>query len=433
MNKYLLLITFVASLGGLLFGFDIAIISGAVPFIQRHFELNELQLGWGVSSLLFGCMVGSAAAGKMTDQYGRKKILIYVAVLFAVTSAMTALAPDFNFFIISRILGGIAVGAASFLSPLYISEIAPASRRGMLVSCYQLSIVVGIVLSYLINYLLHDIGNDNWRWMFATGILPSVLFFVLLFLVPETPRWLFQKNRKEEALLVLKDITGTDGISEFENLNTVKTSVNTPLFQGKNKKIMFTGMALAFFIQFSGINTIVDYAPIILKSAGWKIDAALFSTFIIGFINLIFTIISLFIIDKIGRKKLYLVGSLGMGCILAYFSISYMMGTFTGNIVLVLILAYIALFAVCVGTVFWTLLSEIFPSSIRGRAMSVATLTNWFANALIVFFFPYFIQKIGGAFTFGFLASMCFLMMIFTWFFIKETKGKSLEEIEIGH
>jgi MFS family permease len=208
--KYLILLTSVAALGGLLFGFDIAIITGAVPFIQEHFNLNEISLGWAVSSLLWGCIFGAAVAGRITDMYGRKKILLIVAVLFTVTTIGTGIAPDINIFVLARFLGGFAVGAASILSPMYISEIAPAKSRGRLVALYQLSIVLGILISYYINYLLHDIGDNNWRWMFLSGAIPSLLFFMLLFLVPETPRYLYKKGNKELSYKILEKINGKE-------------------------------------------------------------------------------------------------------------------------------------------------------------------------------------------------------------------------------
>lgn len=433
-TKYLILLTTVAALGGLLFGFDIAIITGAAPFIQEYFDLDEFTLGWAVSSLLWGCIFGAAVAGRITDMYGRKKILLLVAVLFTITSIGTGIAPDINIFVVARFLGGLAVGAASILSPMYISEIAPSSSRGRLVALYQLSIVLGILISYFINYLLHDIGDTNWRWMFLTGTIPSLFFFFLLFLVPETPRYLFKKGKKDESYKILEKINGTEEADKAivqieESLTETKVSFRQLLKPGY-RHMMWVGFGLAVLVQISGINTIIDYAPIILKTAGWKIDAALFSTFVIGFVNLIFTLVSIWAIDKYGRRPLYIIGSAGMALMLLGLTIANLIGRFEGPVVLIFILVFIAFFAACIGPVFWTLVAEIFPNKIRGTAMSVPVFTQWIFNALVVMFFPWMLVNAGGTITFGFLALMSLLMMLFTIFFIPETKGKSLEEIE---
>lgn len=432
--RYLLLITFVAALGGLLFGFDIAIITGAAPFIRDFFELTDLTLGASVSALLWGCIFGAAIAGRITDLYGRRKILILVALLFALTSFGTGIAPTIRFFMIARFMGGFAVGAASIISPMYISEIAPSNIRGRLVAVYQLSIVVGILISYFINYLLHDIGSDNWRWMFYSGVIPSLLFLILLFIVPDTPRYLILKNEKDLAFKVLKRINGKEKASVImkeiiESIDKRKVTFRE-LLQPGYKKMMFVGFWLAVFVQFSGINTIIDYAPIILESAGWKISAALFSTFIIGFVNLLFTLVSIWAIDRIGRRPLYIIGSAGMTLILSGLTLANWTGHFEGPLVLMLIILYIAFFAACIGPVFWTLVAEIFPNRIRGTAMSVPVFTQWIANAIVVMVFPWMLSQTGGTITFGILFFMALLMLLFTIKYVPETKGKTLEEIE---
>jgi SP family arabinose:H+ symporter-like MFS transporter len=433
-SRNLLLFTFVAALGGLLFGFDIAIITGAAPFIKEYFHLTELTFGWTVSALLWGCIIGAAIAGKLTDVYGRKRILLIVALLFTLTSIGCGLAQGIGFLIIARITGGIAVGAASVISPMYISEISPAGIRGRLVSMYQLSIVTGILISYFINYLLHNTGADNWRWMFLTGTLPSAMFFGLLFLVPETPRFLCKAGHEEEALLILTRIEGRETAAvELERIQETlkqKEAGFRELLKPAYRKMMWVGFGLALFVQVSGINTIIDYAPIILKTAGWKIDAALFSTFVIGSVNLIFTLVSIWAIEKLGRRLLYIIGSAGMTMILIIITVLNFTGHFTGQAVLILILFYIAFFAACIGPVFWTLVSEIFPNRLRGTAMSVPVFTQWAANAVVVLFFPWMLVNAGGGMTFGFLALMAFLMLIFTVRMVPETRGKTLEEIE---
>ena len=437
MNKnslYLYFICLTATIGGLMFGFDIAIISGAVPFIQPYFEWNELQLGWGVSSLLVGAIIGAFGSGVLTDKYGRKRILIIVALFFAASCVLTALAESSGIFISARLIGGLAVGAASVLSPMYVAEVSPPGIRGKLVAIYQLTIVVGILISYLINYWLHDL-EDNWRWMFATGVFPSVLFFVLLFYIPESPRWLYRAGRKKEALSVLTRIGGEllaeAEISEIaESIKGDSSSVSVgELFKPSYRKVMLAGFFLAILVQISGINTIIDYAPKILLAAGVEIKSALLQTSLVGLINFLFTFVAIVLIDKAGRRLLYLVGSMGMVVTLLLLAASFyleMNGIFT----LIFILMFIAFFASCIGPVFWTLVSEIFPNRIRGKAVAFASFTQWVFNFLVVLLFPHFLVSIGGAATFLFLALMSLLQWLLTYLYVPETKGKSLEEIE---
>jgi len=431
---YVVLICTVAALGGLMFGFDIAIITGANPFIENHFHLTKIQLGLGTSALLFGCIFGSFFAGRLTDVYGRKKILFIVAVIFSLTSLATALSPTFEFYSIARFLGGLAVGGASMVSPLYISEVSPSKMRGRLISFYQLSIVLGIVISYFVNYILKDIGEDNWRWMFATGVLPSVILFFMLFFVPETPRFLVKNNQAEKALEILKKINDDDvAIFEFKQIEESlkeKKGRTRDLLKPEYRLMMFVGIGLAMLIQISGINAVIDYSPFIFKSAGWKIDAALFATFGLGIVNVVFTFVSIYAIDKLGRKKLYLIGSAGMTVALFALSILSFAGQFQSNWVLAFCILYLMFFASCIGPVFWTIVSEIFPNRIRGIAMSVPVVTQWFFNGVVVLIFPYMLENIPSA-TFLIIGFMCLLQFIFTYKFVPETKGKTLEEIEI--
>jgi len=417
-----------------MFGFDIAIISGAVPFIQPYFGWNELQLGWGVSSLLVGAIVGAFGSGVLSDRYGRKNVLIVVALFFAVSCIFTALATSSVIFITARVFGGLAVGAASVLSPMYVAEVAPPKNRGMLVSIYQLAIVLGILCSYTINYGLHNIDN-NWRWMFATGIIPSVLFFAGLFFIPESPRWLYKAGRKEESLKVLTKIGG-ESLAKTEiqeisaSLERNVSSVSAgELFKPSVRKVMLVGFVLAVLVQISGINTIVDYAPKILLAAGVEINNALLQTSLVGFINFIFTFVAIFFIDKLGRRALYLIGSMGMVITLLMLAVSFYL-KLEGIFTLICILMFIAFFASCIGPVFWTLVSEIFPNRIRGKALAFASFTQWIFNFLVVLLFPHFLASIGGAKTFLFLALMSLLQWLFTYLYVPETKGKSLEEIE---
>ncbi len=432
--RYVIFLAAAAALGGLLFGFDIAIITGAGPFLEEHFRLTDLSLGLAFSSLLFGCVFGSALAGRVTDIYGRRRILLWAAVIFALTSIATGVAPSFTVFLISRFLGGVAVGGASILSPMYVAEVSPPSIRGRLGALYQLSIILGILMSYTINYLLRNIGQSNWRWMFITGAGPAVVFFLLLLRAPETPRYLAMAGKEPEAFRILEKIAGPQR-AEFE-LSEIRASLTRKQNRWRDlldidvRRAVIVGFFLAILIHVSGINTVIDYAPAIFRSAGWKIDAALFSTFIVGLTNFAFTLVSFAVIDRFGRKPLYIIGSLGMAAALTVLTVVSGLGLFHGWVVLLLILTYLAFFASCIGPVFWTLVPEIFPNHIRGTAMTVPVLTQWIANAVVVLLFPFAFNQAGISVTFGFLAIMCLIQALFAWRFLPETKNKPLEELE---
>jgi SP family arabinose:H+ symporter-like MFS transporter len=429
---YLYLLAGVAALGGFLFGFDIAIITGAMPFFEKHFSLTSLELGAVNSSLLFGCIVGSAVSGWVTDRYGRKKIMLLVSLLFAATSVACGLAPTALILAASRFVGGLAVGAISVLSPMYIAEIAPASVRGRFTSLYQLSITIGIVLSYFINYLLRDAAH-NWRWMFVTGVIPSLLFLALLFLVPETPRFLFKIGRENEAFQVLRKIGG-EKLARLE-MEEIRGSFAETL-QGWAelnrpgiRRALLTGFVLAVLVQVSGINAIIDYAPRILQTAGWEMDAALFSTFGLGIVNVLFTLVSVYTVDRSGRKPLYLIGSIGMTIALALLTGLSGANAFTGVFVLGLCIGFLMFFSSCIGPVFWTLMSELFPNRVRGLAMSIPVFTQWFFNAIVVLLFPWMFHN-APTLSWGLLTLMALAQVLFTWIYVPETKGKSLEQIE---
>jgi sugar porter (SP) family MFS transporter len=431
---YLIFLAATAALGGLLFGFDIAIITGAGPFLTSRFHLNDLSLGWAFSSLLFGCVIGATVAGRLTNRYGRRSILLWVAALFSVTSIATGLAPSFATFVLARFIGGLAVGGASILSPMYVAEVSPPSLRGRMGTLYQLSIVIGVLMSFSINYLLRNAGAANWRWMFLTGVVPSLIFFLLLLRAPETPRYLFLAGREREGLAILERIAGPASAQseavEIRASLAQKRNAWRDLWRPGIRRAVAVGFVLAILVHVSGVNTIIDYAPAILRSAGWKLDAALFSTFIVGVNNLVFTLVSFWMIDRYGRKPLYIVGSLGMAAALTLLAATVATGRFQGTVVLILILGYLAFFASCIGPVFWTLVSEIFPNNIRGTAMAVPVLTQWIANAVVVLFFPYAFNQIGKTVTFGFLAAMAIAQAVVAWRWVPETKNKTLEEIE---
>jgi sugar porter (SP) family MFS transporter len=423
-----------AALGGLLFGFDIAIITGAGPYLAKEFALDDLRLGLAFSSLLFGCALGCIVAGRLADRWGRKKLLLLIAFLFAGTSIATALSPNFTALVTARFLAGLAVGGVSLLSPMYVAEVSPPAMRGRLGTMYQASIIVGILISFGLNYLLRNMGESNWRWMFLTGVVPSAVFFLFVANAPETPRFLAMKGREHDAFAVLERIGGNT--NAHVQLAEIRTSLRGEarswrgLLRPGVSRALVVSLVLAILIHVSGINTIIDYAPAIFQSAGWKMDSALASTFIVGVTEFLFTLVSLWIIDRYGRKPLYIVGSFGMTVSLVLLVVAVLAGRFHGAVVMALILTYIAFFASCIGPVFWTLLPEIFPNDMRGLAMTFPVLTQWIANALVVLFFPLAFHVIGKAGTFGFLALMALGQGIFTWLCVPETKNKSLEEME---
>ena len=417
-SLYLYFICMIATMGGLMFGFDVAIISGAVPFIQPYFGWNELQLGWGVSSLLVGAIVGAFGSGVLSDMYGRKSVLIIVALFFAVSCAFTALATSSVIFVTARVFGGLAVGAASVLSPMYVAEVAPPKNRGMLVAIYQLAIVLGILCSFTINYGLHSIDN-NWRWMFATGIIPSVLFFVGLFFIPESPRWLYKAGRESESLKVLTRIGGeslakTEIAEISDSLKGDMTSVSLgELFKPSARKVMLIGFILAVFVQISGINTIVDYAPKILLAAGVEINNALLQTSLVGLINFIFTFVAILFIDKIGRQNSLSYrfnGNGGNTCNAGNFILSQNGRYFYTGLHPDVYCIFCFLYRTC----FLDPGFGNFPNRIRGKALAFASFTQWIFNFLVVLLFPHFLASFGGAKTFLFLALMSLLQWLFT-------------------
>lgn len=330
---YLLFLVCTAALGGLLFGFDIAIITGAGPYIREHFRLDELSLGWAFSSLLFGCILGSQAAGRLTDRFGRTRILLWVAALFAVTSVLTGAASSFFAFIVARCLGGLAVGGVSVVSPIYIAEVSPPERRGRFGALYQMSVVTGILLSYLTNYWLRNSGPENWRWMFVTGAVPAVFLAVLLLRAPETPRYLLKMGKSVDARNILAQIFSPERAER--EWSSMRANVEKDrggwksLLRPGMRRVLLLSICLAILIHVSGVNTVIDYAPLIFQSAGWKIDAALLATFVVGIINFVFTMAS-WMIDRWGRKPLYIAGFCAMGIILASLSLLAFKGGFSG-------------------------------------------------------------------------------------------------------
>lgn len=435
MKGYVILISVVAALGGLLFGFDTAVISGTINFIQPYFGLSEAGLGWTVSSLLFGCIAGVFLAGKAGDHYGRKKVLMVAALLFFISAVGSASAHSLVFFLVARILGGLAVGVASILSPMYIAELAPAKYRGTLVSLNQLAIVIGILVAFFSNYLLVDTGENNWRWMLLVMAAPAVLLFFSLFLVPESPRWLVARGRNNDALQVLvktsgKEFAATELKEIEETLKNQEESTFSDLLAPKIKSLLFIGIILAVFQQITGINTIMYYAPKIFANVGQSNDSALFQTILIGGTNLLFTLVAMVLIDRLGRKLLIIIGSTGMMLMLAGLSALYFTNQTSGVLVLVFILGYIAFFAASLGPALWVVAAELFPNRLRSKGMSIAIVSLWMACTVVTIVFPIMLEKLSGGITFLIFALICLANLLYVLKYVPETKGKTLEELE---
>jgi SP family sugar porter-like MFS transporter len=434
--RYLLTISLVTALGGLLFGFDISVISGTIPFIQEVFELSESMKGWVVSSALIGCMFGAGYGGRFGDRYGRKKVLMVIAIIFGISAIGSGLSNSIPTFVAYRILGGLAVGGASVLAPMYIAEISPAHLRGRMVSINQLTIVVGISMAYYSNYFLLAVGENAWRWMFAAEAIPSVLFFVALFIVPESPRWLVAKNDENKAKEVLQKVAGNEfarfELSEIKAslAGTVKRGTLKDVFKKKYRLILFFGVFLAVFQQWSGINVIFFYGPDIFAKANLGVDTALYYTTMVGAMNIVFTILSMWVIDKIGRKKLLLLGSLGMMVCYALIGLLFYLNRADDWMLLSLIIITPAFFAFGLGTTVWVVLSEIFPNKIRGAAMSVATFALWVGCYTLTLSFPMLVETLNAAITFWIYALVCFAGLIVIYKTLPETKGVSLEKLE---
>jgi MFS transporter, SP family, arabinose:H+ symporter len=435
MKGYVILISIVAAFGGLLFGFDTAVISGTINFIQPYFGLSEVGLGWTVSSLLFGCIIGVSIAGKAGDHYGRKKVLMLAAALFFISALGSALSHHLFYFVCYRIIGGIGVGVASILSPMYIAEISPAKYRGRLVSLNQLAVVLGILVAFFSNYLLVDSGENNWRWMLVVMAAPALLLFFSLLFVPESPRWLVGRKQSDSALKVLIKTTGKElAVSELkeieETLKIKEEAGYSDLLVHKMKPILMLGIMLAIFQQITGINTIMYYAPKIFAQVGQSNSNALLQTIAIGGTNLLFTIVAMLFIDRFGRKFILLMGSLGMTIMLAGLSLLYFIHQTSGILVLVFILGYIAFFAVSLGPAVWVVISEIFPNRLRSKGMSVAVVILWISCTIVTIIFPVMLEQLNGGTTFLIFAVICLASLVYIWRFVPETKGKSLEELE---
>lgn len=437
---FIIKVSAVAALGGLLFGYDTAVIAGVIGYLEQKFELSPASVGWAASSAIWGCVVGAMMAGYLSDRFGRKKVLIVTAVLFFVSSLGAAVPVNLAQFVVARFIGGVGIGAASMLSPLYISEIAPARSRGTLVSMYQLAIVIGINLIYFVNLKIASYGDvawnveTGWRYMLASGVLPALLFLVLLLLVPESPRWLTKRKRYAEAMDTLERVNGASEaavvMTEIKAALTEETGTVRELFKPGLRRALIVGAVLALFSQITGINAIIYYAPEIFKGIGFAADSALLQTVLIGVINTLFTFVALWLIDRAGRKTLLLWGVAGMVVCLLGTGLCFYFNLTQGPWLLLFILGYIACFASSLGPIPWVLIAEIFPTKTRGVAMSFCTVVLWVGVVAITQFTPVLLNEIGGAFTFWVFMVNAIILFVFTWLKIPETSGKTLEEIE---
>ena len=498
MNKsYTLFISFIVALGGFLLGFDSAVISGAVSGIRTYFEMSDWELGFSVGCVIFGAMAGNIVAGPMSDKFGRKNVLLVTAMLFTISALWSATATTYVSFVIARIIGGIGIGGAILIAPIYIAEIAPPKLRGSLVSLNQLNIVIGISVAYFSNYFLKDLEGESWRWMLGVEAIPAIIYFLALFAVPRSPRWLIQRlnlvkiaektlikiGGKKYAQLTIEEIQR--GIAKKEAKGTF-----SDLFSSRMKTIMIIALGIAFFQQITGINAIFYYAPTIFEQAGGSTDASFLQAIVVGLTNLVFTLVAIRLIDKLGRKPLLIIGTAAMTIALSMATLAFNNATYDVNattlakienqemktgltalegesynsqkemfdavspllsekqlfsfkrneiknfisinatMVLIAILLYVAAFAISLGPVMWTLLSEIFPGNIKGIAISVVGFFNSLVSYTVTQFFPWELTNLGPTMTFAIYAVMAILSLLFVKKYVIETKGKSLEEVE---
>ena len=433
-KSYVIYVSTVAALGGLLFGFDTAIIAGAARFLKERFALSAFGEGLAVSIVLVGCMAGAAIAGTVSDRLGRRRFMFISAVLFFISALGCAIPQNLIQFLAFRFIGGLAIGSASIVSPLYISEVAPPKIRGALVSVNQLAIVTGILMSYFVSWILVGAGASNWRWMFATGAIPAVVFFLFVLGVPESPRWLVKQGRESEASTILTRLNGPEiAKSELVNIKetlTLEGGSLKELLQPGFRTALFIGIFLAVFQQITGINAVIYYAPRFFEAAGLARSSAILQSALIGVVNVVFTLVAIALVDRLGRKPMLMVGSAGMGLSFILLGAAFKFQLFSGSLILLFTLLYIAFFAMTLGPIVWVVIAEIFPPRIRGRAMAIATVALWLADFAVSLTFPVIADKLHESFAFWLYAGMCLINFVFIWAVLPETKGKSLEEIE---
>lgn len=433
---YLFGLALVAAIGGYLFGFDFAVISGALPFLREQFGLNEYWEGFTTGSLALGCIIGCLIAAKTSEKYGRRPALLLAAFVFAFSSAGMAIAPGLFFFIFSRFCAGIGVGMASMLAPMYIAEVSPPQVRGRLVSIYQLTIVLGILITSVVNYSLRNHGVDAWRWMFGMGIIPSVIFFTGVYFLPESPRWLLKAEKEDKAKKVLSAIGDENyvhatTISIKQSLEGATVMNYAAAFKKPFITAVALGIGLAIFQQFCGINVVFNYTSNIFASIGASQDDQLLQTVFIGGVNTVFTLLAISLVDKLGRKPLMLIGAGGLGIL--YIVIAQVLDAKSATYSAIFLLAAIGLYATTLAPITWVLISEIFPNKVREEATSIAVMSLWGAYFVLTFTFPILAKLLAGVQnTFYVYSVICFVGLVFIYFKVNETKGKTLEEIEKG-
>jgi SP family xylose:H+ symportor-like MFS transporter len=434
-SRYIIGISFISALGGYLFGFDFAVISGALPFLRTQFALDPVWEGFLTGSLALGCIVGCLIAGKLADRYGRKPGLMVAALIFAISSIGIAFSQTLTYFIVLRFAAGIGVGMASMLCPMYIAEVSPAEVRGRNVAINQLTVVIGILVTNLVNYFLADHGHDAWRWMFGLGAVPSAVFLIGVTWLPESPRWLMKSGQVAKAQQVLNKIGSIDFVDSTMKAiekslagSTAKQSYKM-VFDKAVRPAVVVGITLAVFQQFCGINVVFNYTSTIFESVGANLNRQLFETVSIGIVNLVFTLLAMWQVDKLGRRPLMLAGSLGLSVLYIVLAVA-LQNHFPAGLVSIFVLLAISTYAMSLAPVTWVLISEIFPNKIRGVASSVAIVSLWGAYFILVFTFPILAKKLGTYGPFYLYAGICFLGFLFVKARVKETKGQTLEELE---
>lgn len=433
---YVVLVATTTAISGFLFGFDTAVINGVLLLLRRQFSLTNLQTEVAASSLLLGCLLGAAGASMIGDRYGRKKSLIASAILFALSALGAAAANSIALFSAARLVGGLAIGLASVLTPVYIAEISPPKNRGTLVSLNQLAIVIGILFAYLVSWQIARFGENSWRWMLAVAAIPSLAFFLGLLAIPESPRWLLSRGRHEEGERILARIFGS--VAAREQVQAVEQAAASEdgswreVFSPGMRKRLAVGMFLALFCQITGINTVLYYGSIIVSEhfPGQSTSMALIANVIIGIVNLLFTIVAMIYLDRWGRRAILLMASGGMGVALTLLVIGLNIGGLSPLVMLGAILLYVAFFALGMGPGPWLIISEIFPTKVRGRAASIATSTLWSGTLLVTFTFLSLVKVLNLWGTFAIYGALSFVCLIYVWKMVPETKGRTLEQIQ---
>lgn len=438
-----LLIAVIAATGGLLFGFDTGVISGALPFLKQYWHLSDASIGWITTTVLIGAVVGAMSSGKLSDIIGRKKMIIVNAVIFTIGAVGCSYAPTVSVLIIMRVIIGIAIGITSYVVPMYIAEISPARFRGALVTLNQLMITIGILLSYITDYLLSNDNNyESWRSMFLVGSVPAVVLLVGMFFLPETPRWLFSKTRWDEGKSILITLENPDLVGQIlvdmkneVTLSSQNTASAKEIFKPWLRAPLIITIGIFFFQQFSGVNTIIYYSPIIFKIAGIVSNTAtIVPAIIIGSVNVLACFLSVFLLDKVGRRKLYFIGICGMipslALLGACFHFKEVLGSSLPVFAVLSIVCYIIFIAISLAPLGWLLISEVFPLNVRGVGMSIGSLAHWGFNAIVAFTFLKLVNSLGIDYTFWTYAFVCLVGLFWGYYYIPETKGKSLEEIE---